>query len=684
MSGVWGDNSAFNTDIDNPFGNIDLKIAGLSLSTGTEGDNDDVFNTKSSPDVLLGNNDEEINPSIQHFDFDKLLKYQYIEFSDYDIPQIIDLILSLPKSYPHISTYPAALLFQCIRYADHKKESPSLVDSLFNLSMTSILSSISSNHQPLPNTDLNSSADNNNNSNATNNNSEPPRRSGDIVVITYWFSTFSFLYYYFCKDESFFRRYPTLLQELINTLNSLMIQLISSIHSRLEPLIDPTILQYTTIQDVKQTLYKQDWNFFKKRRQMKAAHQAAERMKEKSNSPYLDDEMLKHLYPPSLEEQMKPSPMKIVQIFGALVYVLDLHEVHPLYQQQCLSMAVQWFSTSLFNKIIKDRVKKSLSRAHAIQIRLNLDTLDTWIKNNDLTVEKPLMIDDFMWQLFPYTLLKDVNEINLNVPTLRNIIMYTPKIVDPKQESNTNNDFIYNINNTAFYYQSFHRIAQIHLEPVYQLLQWLQVATTLNSEESLDSTISLLQRLTPVQLLKSIEHYSYELDEHKFKSALRKKLSTICKMEIHKNDAYLQERVVPSLALPTVPELTDTYSRVKDKSKSYQPFLPVDIEDAAFEIHDKNYKARRDAIYSEPEESNSEDENDEENNEESSKKENSDENSLQHAISKEKSGSPLDNEGKEEFNWSEPTKNDNVFDAPSSTNHKDNSWKKHEFEANPW
>lgn len=228
-----------------------------------------------------------------------------------------------------MTTYPAGLIYQCIRYADHKIKSKPLVESLINLSLTKILTSVSSNGAAgLVST-------------------EASLQAGDIVLQSYWLSCLSFLYYYLCRDDSFFKRHPSVLQELINTIHSIIIELTSSIHCRLISLIDSTLLAYTTIQDVKQTLYKRDWNFFKKRKQAKLLlkeknrKQLKEQQKKElhrksqdqenheeeegrqdgndsddrastnddnnsSVSLFYDKEILRHLYPPSFEEQMKP------------------------------------------------------------------------------------------------------------------------------------------------------------------------------------------------------------------------------------------------------------------------------------------------------------------------------------------------------------------------------------------
>ncbi|SCW01313.1 LAFE_0D09824g1_1 [Lachancea fermentati] len=529
-------------DVDHTMDQIDLQTAGLTI------DDTEAFKTKDSvefqPDFS-----GEIRDESRFFDFDQTLQNQYIEFADYDIPKILDLIVSLPTKLPHRPNVPAAIIFQCIRYADQKKESDSLVESMFRLSLTKIMASAS-----------------------TATGGVLSNETGDVVLQSYWLSALNFLYYYLYRQEGFFKRYPTTLQEIIDDLRTLMVELISSIHTRVLALVDTTILEYTTIAQVKQTLYKKDWNLFKRRKQshLKGTH----------TDSY--DEILKMLYPPSLEEQMKPSPLKIVQIFGALSYVLDLHQIHPLVAQQCLSLAIKWFSSSLFNKIMSNK-KKCLSRAHAVQIRLNISVIQDWIKNHDFTVPPPKMIDDFMWERFPYTLIHNVGEIDLSSksPDLRNIATYKPLKTDHTEDTS----------NSLFYYQSFHHISQIHMESLLQLLQWLQVATSLEDEESLDSTLSLLNKLSPLQLLKSIGKYRYEVDESKFNSALKKKLSAMCKNSVD-SDQYLPEKVLPLLALPTVAELIDNYSSCED-SYELLPFLPVDVQDDVDEIHEQNFKQRQ-------------------------------------------------------------------------------------------
>lgn len=636
--------SAYLDDINE---NINKKLAGIHLYNDYyHGDKESPLDINLTPDNNYDNDHDHDSYSFkdfERFDFNNLQKYQYLEYSDYDIPQILNYLIDLPKSHPHLTTYPAAILFQCARYSDHMKKSKSDTESLLFLAFTKITSSISTtnnldtatetttkdtNHNHFRNTSSNKSNTLSNNET----DQHTVKKTIDIVTQSYWISSLTYLYYFLSKDESFFKRHPSLLQELINTLHIIMNELVTSIYERLAPVIQKTLLNYTTIEEVKETLYKKDWNFFKKIKQAKLARKRGQTrnsqrrnelelkktlsnsgnvttnnktdaieeetgdgetrngitnqssldddINKRTHTSIFDPEIVKHLYPPSLEEQMKPSPLKIVQIFGALTYVLNLHQVHPLFQQQCLSMAINWFSSTIFNQILKDKKKKVLSRARAIQIRLNLSTLESWIRNNDISISKPKLIDDFIWERFPFTLIQDLGDIDLNNPILHSITTFRPVNVESEKTITDNT-------NSLFYYQTFHQIAFLHLGPVFELLQWLQIATSIDSEESLENAISLLPHLTPSQLLKAIDKYNYEVNEHKFNSKLKKHLSKMVKLSTVQH-IYLEEKQIPLLCLPTVTELTDSFAN----DAEIQPFLPDDIQDTIYEIHDANYKIR--------------------------------------------------------------------------------------------
>lgn len=526
--------------------NIRLQTAGLNLADDTNLYQDS--NAFVSTNSLLGD----------EFNFNKLLKNQYIIFSDFDIPSILELIFDLEKKYAHKTTYPAAVIYQCVRYADHAKNSDILVENFLNLVFTRIRSNTLSK------------------SGIT-----TVQSQGDIVLQSYWLSVLNFLYFYLCRDDGFFKRYPKMLQDLIVTLQSLIIELTNSIKFRLNDLIDDCLLNFTNIPDITSTLYRNDWNFFKRKHQPKSTY----------------DEIYQMLYPPSVKEQLKPSPIKITQTLGALLYVLDLHHVHPLITQQTLSSVFYWLSSTLFNRVLSQ--KKYLSRAKAIQIRMNVSVIEDWARSNNKRPELP-DIDEYLLKAFPYTLIEENLSEEHTIP-LSNIAFYNGNVQDPKD--------------SAFYHSSLFSILKIHFEIFFELLQWLQTFTILKDEESVSGILDNLQFLNAAELLRTIDKYRYEVEESKFSKQLRHNISAKAKNEPQNLDKvsyqgddylYLNPNQNFPVVLPTIPELVTQYGAGlggvhKERAIKFQPFLPYQIIDSIDEIHEQRAR-QEEAINKEIEE----------------------------------------------------------------------------------
>ncbi|CAH01759.1 uncharacterized protein KLLA0_C15851g [Kluyveromyces lactis] len=514
-----------NTAIDPTIDELNLRTVDMRLHDDID-DNTAYFEPESRSAIL------DVKPDIppdSEFNYKHLEPRQYISFTSLDIESLSSLVAKLPNKYPHKPNIAAAVTFQCIRYAHHKRHNRTMIESIHNSCLQKLLAA------------------------------DPNQ---DILKQSYTLGYLNLLYYYMYRDEMVFPAYPHLLQDIIDSILLLIKNLSASINSRLEPLLHPGILEYTTISDVKETLYKNDWNFFKKRKLKRMKHDSY-------------DDILQLLYPPSVKEQMKPSPLKIVQIFGALTYVFDLHDIHPVLLQQCLSISSKWLANTIFNEIIQS--KQLSSRAHAMQIRLNLSILQDWVKNHNFSVQKPDLMDDFMWQRFPLTIVQDVGSIDLKKPSqpLENVYFYKPIKKEPCTDES----------NSLFFYQSFAHIWQFHLEPVYQLLQWLQVATSLDpNEDVLNGTIDRLSRLNVTQLYKSLDRYRYELNEGK--TSMKKLLKQKVKAIKDQQPVLLDIEFSVKLTLPTLQELYFLYDEC-ESSYRFLPILPIAIQDEIDEIHDQ-------------------------------------------------------------------------------------------------
>lgn len=533
-SGFYKESSFLNAnseDNDLLMDNIKLKTAGLTLASK----DDSLYNDPSGFVTSQSLFEEE-------FDWNKLVKNQFIKFNDYDIPSLLDLIFEFNGKFAHKTTYPAAVIFQCVRYADHIKESDSLVENFLNLAFTRIRSNTSSKGGVTS-----------------------VKKEGDIVLQSYWLSVVNFLYYYLCRDDGFFKRYPKVLQELITTLHSLIIELTNSIEFRLNDLIDDCLMNYVNIPEISKTLYKNDWNFFKKKHHPKTTY----------------DEIYLMLYPPSVKEQLKPSPIKITQTLGALLYVLDLHNVSSLITQQTLSCVLYWISTTLFNRVMS-HPKKYFSRAKAIQLRLNVSVVEDWVRSNDRQPKYPEIDNDILKE-FPYNLIGGVDKL-----TLRDVLRY-------REEDNS-------YNGLKFYHMSLFSIMKLHFEPFFEVLQFLQCFTMLKDEASLRDLINNLKYLNSNELFRMVDKYKYEIDEVKFPKELKNLIYNKTKTENQqikgmnytgKELLYLNSEYSFPVALPTIQELIDQYGAGlgglnKHQSLQYQPLLPYEIWDMIDEVHDQN------------------------------------------------------------------------------------------------
>ncbi|ANZ76669.1 BA75_03589T0 [Komagataella pastoris] len=497
-------------------------------------------------DVLVSGKDEL-------FDFSVILPGQYVQFFDENIPQLIDYIFSLPEKYSHNTVYPAAIIYQCLRYASSKLESSGLVLNFLRLFLTRVRTFSNSTGGITTLEDANNL---------------------DILQISYWLSVLNFVYYYLLKDGAcqFFVKYPQLLQELVDCIQAVQSQLAFSINYKLSLLVDECMLNYHSVPDLDNVVFKSDWKLFKNRKNI-------------HKSTY--EEIIEMLYPPSAKEQMKPSPIKVIQTLGALMYVLDLHNVNELMKQQTLSQVLYWLGSTMFNKVLS--TKKYHTRLVAMQIRLNISTVEDWLRTNNL---KPHKIQSMTFQDegFPESIVD--NQISL-----RNVTRF-------KGQPNNSDD-------SSFYYSNLFSIGKHMLLPLIELLQFIQVASSLGDEDMLKKTLDSFKTLTPVQLLKISKSYKYEIEEQRIDKKLIVFLKSILDSTDYPRDKnihfksseeklFLNENYISGVVLPNLLELTRLYScddhgNFNDGIFSrFQPTLPLEIEDDLFNIAEQERDTEND------------------------------------------------------------------------------------------
>ena len=168
----------------------------------------------------------------------------------------------------------------------------------------------------------------------------------------------------------------------------------------------------------------------------------------------------KRFRPPSPKRRAKVSPRNITSLLSSTLFVLDLYDIHSVIIAQTLNQLMYWLGAELFNRIMSNR--KYLARTKAMQIRMNVSVLEEWAKANCRQPEH------------------------------------------------------YENGSTTATGDTTDEAARGHLAPTIQLLQWLQIFTSLGSnDEGLKSTIQQLPKLSPQQLVHTVAYYRNEVGEEK-------------------------------------------------------------------------------------------------------------------------------------------------------------------------
>ena len=226
---------------------------------------------------------------------------------------------------------------------------------------------------------------------------------------------------------------------------------------------------------------------------------------------------------PSPRRRAEPSPRNVTSLLSSIQFILETYDIHAVIIAQCQAQLFSWIGAELFNRILSK--KKYQSRSKAMQIRLNVSALEDWLRVN----------------------------------------------VKPSTDS-THGD------SSAYVRRTASQIGREFLGPLIQLLQWLQVLSSVGEEEdTFRRTVSALDLLTPAQLLSAANHYRAEVGEHplpkKFKEILRN-------MDFEKEEARRKARVrMSSLPPANRPSTPSTPTSPKKESatsptSAIQPFPP--------------------------------------------------------------------------------------------------------------
>ncbi|KAF2244636.1 hypothetical protein BU26DRAFT_83013 [Trematosphaeria pertusa] len=353
----------------------------------------------------------ELEEEAQEFVWDRCLNDQMFVFQETELDRILDIIITTmtPQRSPSQKPIPANILFLSARYA-HYHSGPELLETLLVSAMEKI-------------------------------NDVIEKHQWDMTVLAFWMSNATLLLHYLKKDAGLVAATSEFQLQMAELVNEIFILIIRDAERRMDKCLDQAMLDHEPMPGFEDVHFQHEWKIF--------------RTKAKAKPP---EPLEKRFRPPSPKRRMQPSPRNITSLLSSTLFVLDLYDIHSVITAQILAQLIYWLSAEIFNRIMSNR--KYLARTKAMQIRMNVSTLEDWARANNR-----------------------------------------------QPEHYENGSMTSTGENTV-------ESAKRHLEPLVQLLQWLQCFSSLGEDlESLVGTLQQLTRLSPQQLLHAAKYYRPEVGE---------------------------------------------------------------------------------------------------------------------------------------------------------------------------
>ncbi|USP75131.1 uncharacterized protein yc1106_02405 [Curvularia clavata] len=407
---------------------------------------------------------EEPEEEAQEFIWDRCLNDQMFVFQENELERILDIIITnmTPQRSPSQKPVPANILFLSARYA-HYHANPELLETLLVTAMNKI-------------------------------NDVVEKHQWDMTVLAFWMSNATLLLHYLKKDVGLMGATNDFQLQMAELINEIFILIIRDAERRMDKNLDQAMLDHEPMPGFEDVHFQHEWKIFRSKPKAKPVEPLEKRFR-----------------PPSPKRRAQPSPRNITSLLASTLFVLDLYDVHSVITAQVLSQLIYWISAEVFNRIMSNR--KYLARTKAMQIRMNVSTLEDWARSNNR-----------------------------------------------QPEHYENGSMTSTGENTA-------DAAKRHLEPLIQLLQWLQCFSSLGEDlESLVGTLQQLTRLSPQQLLHTAKYYRPEVGE----KGLPKSAS---KYIIHLQKAAAERKAAKTKS-PNPPQEPDSVPTTPVRPTSEKPVEP--------------------------------------------------------------------------------------------------------------
>lgn len=406
-------------------------------------------------EVDLGNLglDEQPEPideleEAQTFVWDRCLNDQMFVFMENDIEHILDIVITnmTPQRTASQKPVPANIIFLGARYACYHADKELLAEWL-----------VSAQEKVYAVVD---------------------KCQWDMTILAFWISNATLLLYYLKKDPGLTQETTHFQAQMAELIHEIYILIVRDAERRMDKVLDTAILDHETIPGFEDIAFQNEWKFLRSKPKVK---------------PEPAD---KRFRPPSPKRKAQISPRNITSLLSSTLFVLDLYDVHSVITAQILSQLHYWLGAEIFNRIMSN--KKYLARTKAMQIRMNISTLEDWARTNN---RQPEHYEGGM----------------------------TTPVGEPTIDA-----------------------ARRHLAPVVQLLQWLQCFSSLGEDrEAMETTIQQLPTLSTMQLLHAVKYYRAEVGE---KTLSKPAMKSVQEIKTRLNKAAAESPTVSEQQPPGTPQ----------------------------------------------------------------------------------------------------------------------------------
>lgn len=372
-------------------------------------------------------------------------------FQESELDRILDVVITTmtPQRSPSQKPVPANILFLASRYA-YYHSSRELLETLLDSAINRI-------------------------------NDVVEKHQWDMTILAFWISNATLLLHYLKKDAGLVQATAPFQLQFAEMVNEIFILIVRDAERRMDKLLDTAMLEHETIPGFEDVHFQHEWKIFRTKAKAKPLEPLEKRFR-----------------PPSPKRRAQIAPRNITSLLSSTLFVLDLYDVHSVITAQVMSQLFFWLGAELFNRIMSNR--KYLARTKAMQIRMNISTLEDWARTNNRQPEH-----------------------------------YENGSMTTTGESTGD-------------------AARRHLEPVVQLLQWLQCFSSLGEDlESLVGTLQQLPRITPQQLIHTAKYYRPEVGEKGLSKNAMSYLNDLQRQFTERKARQKKARLEGQTSMPSTP-----------------------------------------------------------------------------------------------------------------------------------